>query len=128
MTFKTIVDCEPEGNPGESSTTGAAPTPKSPPALAQQVPPAPKPESKRRASPVSELVANFDRRVAQTLIGLINMSTKAVGRKQEKGLYVPELRGAPRSAPTRKGQRAGVTGLRLHSQLGSVQAGLPPWE
>lgn len=58
------------------------------------------------------------------LIGLIKVSSKAVGRKRDYTFQSCE--GPPDQPPARKRQRAGVTGLRAPSRLGSVQAGLPP--
>lgn len=60
------------------------------------------------------------------LIGLINMSSKAVGRKQERDYTFQSCEGPRDQPPARKKQRAGVTGLRAPSRLSSVQAGLPP--
>lgn len=60
------------------------------------------------------------------LIGLINMSSKAVGRKQERDYTFQSCEGPPDQPPAQKRQRAGVTGLRPPSRLGSVQAGLQP--
>lgn len=95
QTIKTIVDYEPKGNPEESSTMGAASTPDSPRALVCPVRPDPGAESRRRASPVPGHGADFSMRVAQMLMGPINMSSNAVGRKQGRDYNFRAARGPP---------------------------------
>lgn len=74
---------------------GAASTPDSPRALVRPVRRDPGAESRRRASPVSGHGADFSMRVAQMLMGPINMSSNAVGRKQGRDYNFRAARGPP---------------------------------